>query len=133
MKYPIFLDSLPKSGTHLLAKALTGLSGVDHSGRHMDRKTIAEFVDKGVEFSLEGREDINIERDYQWIERLLISIPSGRFLTVHLNYHPKVHNALQQMNYKLLLMIVFNIHRIRQPDNPRCTLLQTNTSFDFSG
>jgi sulfotransferase family protein len=105
MKYPIFLDSLPKSGTHLLAKALSGLPGVDHSGRHMDRKTIAEFVDKGVEFSLKGREDINIKRDYQWIERLLKSIPSGRFLTVHLNYHPEVHNALLQMNYKILLMM----------------------------
>jgi len=105
MKYSIFLDSLPKSGTHLLAKALSGMPGIDHSGKHMDRKTIAEFVDKNVSFPLEGREDINIERDFQWIERLLKSISSGHFLTVHLNYHPKVHNALEQMNYKVLLMM----------------------------
>lgn len=105
MKYPIFLDSLPKSGTHLLAKALTGLPGVDHSGKHMDRKTISEFVDKGVAFPTKGREDINIQADFQLIERLLKSIPPGRFLTAHLNYHPKVHDALIQMKYKVLLMV----------------------------
>ena len=105
IKFPIFLDSLPKSGTHLLAKALTGLPGVDPSGRHMDRKTIAEFVDKGVLFPLKGREDINIQDDFQWIKRLLKSIPSGRFLTAHLNYHPGIHNVLIGMKYKILLMM----------------------------
>ena len=102
---PIFLDSLPKSGTHLLAKALTGLPGIEHSGRHMDRKTIAEFADQGVVFPLEGREDINIQSDFPWIERLLESIPAGRFLTAHLNFHPKVHETLLRMNFKILLMM----------------------------
>lgn len=105
MPYPVFLDSLPKSGTHLLAKALTGLPGIDHSGRHMDRKTIAEFVDRDVEFPLEGREDINIQTDFPWIERLFRSIPPGRFLTAHLNFHPNVHAALVRMNFKILLMM----------------------------
>jgi len=105
MKYPIFLDSLPKSGTHLLAKALTGLPGIDHSGKHMDRKTIAEFVDKQVSFPTKDREDINIQTDFQWIERLFDSIPAGRFLTAHLHYHPKVHDALARMGYKILLMM----------------------------
>ncbi len=105
MKYPIFLDSLPKSGTHLLAKALTGLPGVDHSGKHMDRQTIAEFVDKGVPFPLEGREDIHLYDDLPWIERLFKSVPPGRFLTAHLNYNPKIHEALIDLNFKILLMM----------------------------
>ncbi len=105
MKYPVFLDSVPKSGTHLLAKALMGFPKMDHSGRHMDRKTIAEFVDNDVEFPTEGREDINIQSDFPWIKRLLQSVPAGRFITAHLPYHFKIHQILEQMNFKILVMM----------------------------
>jgi hypothetical protein len=105
MQYPVFLDSVPKSGTHLLAKALLGFPGVAHSGKHMDRKTIAEFVDKDVAYPTKGREDINIQSDFPWIKRLFQSIPAGQFLTAHLPYHPAIHETLERMNFKILVMM----------------------------
>ncbi|MBC2714659.1 MAG: sulfotransferase domain-containing protein [Desulfobacteraceae bacterium] len=105
MNYPIFVDSLPKSGTHLLARALTMLPGIAHSGTHLERRSIARFVDPDIDYPVEGREDIDIQNDIVWIERLLASIPSGQFLTAHMNYHPKTHAALKSLNYKILVAI----------------------------
>ncbi len=105
MKHPIFLNSMPKSGTHLLSKALIGLPGVGHSGAHLERKKLAEFVDEGVDFPVEGREDIHIQQDFIYIERLLKSVPPGQFITAHMKYHRKIDAALKGMKYKILLMV----------------------------
>jgi sulfotransferase 6B1 len=105
MKYPIFLNSLPKSGTHLLAKALTGFPGIEHSGSHLERKQVAKFVDKGVDFPVEGREDLHIPNDCKWIERLLQSIKPGRFITSHMFYNVPIHDLLGKMSFKIILAV----------------------------
>ncbi|MBW2369682.1 MAG: sulfotransferase domain-containing protein [Deltaproteobacteria bacterium] len=105
IEYPIFLNSLPKSGTHLLSKALTGLPGIKHSGSHLERKKIAEFVDPGVDFPLKGREDIHIPNDLTAIDRLLNTIKTGQFITSHMVFNPPMHNLLKKLNYKVLLLM----------------------------
>ena len=104
-EYPIFLNSLPKSGTHLLSEALTGLPGVSHSGKHFERKAIAKYVDKGVDYPVAGREDIDIIKDLKWIERLLHTIKPGRFITSHMFFHTSIINTLNRMNFRILQMI----------------------------
>lgn len=105
MKYPIFLNSIPKSGTHLLAKALMGLPNVSHSGSHLERKKIAEFVDPGVDFPVEGREDMHIPNDMPAIERLLQTIGPGQFITAHMVFNYPMRKVLRDLNYKKLLLL----------------------------
>lgn len=105
MKHPIFLNSIPKSGTHLLSKALTDVPGIAHSGMHLERKSIAKFVDQGVDFPVKGREDINLVTDMPWIERLLMTIRPGQFITAHVKYHKSLQDALEKMRFKKLLMV----------------------------
>jgi hypothetical protein len=104
MKYPIFLNSIPKSGTHLLSKALMGLPGVSHSGSHLERKKIAEFVDPGVDFPVEGREDMHIPNDMPAITRLLASIQPGQFITAHMIFNYPVRKVIRELGYKKLLL-----------------------------
>ena len=33
------------------------------------------------------------------------SIPAGQFLTAHLPYHPAIHETLERMNFKILVMM----------------------------
>lgn len=104
-KYPIFFNSLPKSGTHLLSKALTGLPGIEHSGYHIERRMIAKFVDPDIDYPLEGREDLHIPRDLPWIERLLAEIKPGQFVTSHMYYNKPMFNVLNKMRFKSILML----------------------------
>lgn len=105
IKYPIFFNSLPKSGTHLLSKALEGLPGINHSGSHLERKKIAEFVDPEVDYPTVGREDIHIPDDLKAIERLLKTIKTGEYLTSHMVFNPPMHELLIKMNFKTLLLL----------------------------
>lgn len=102
---PVFVDSLPKSGTHLLAKALNEFPGFSHSGVHLERKSIAKFVDPAVDYPVEGREDINVYTDLPWIERLLKTIRSGQFITAHFKYNRPLHDVLDRLGFKILLMV----------------------------
>jgi len=105
MQYPIFFNSIPKSGTHLLSKAMMGLPNISHSGYHLERKMIAKFVDEGVDYPLEGREDIHIPNDLPWIERLLNMIQPGQYITSHMYYNPPMHNLLKKRNFKPIIML----------------------------
>lgn len=105
MHYPIFLNSLPKSGTHLLSKAVMGIPNIAHSGYHLDRKTIAQFVDEGVDYPFEGRDDMHIPRDFPWIEKLLQAVQPGQYITSHMLYNPPMYNLLKNMNFKIILMM----------------------------
>ena len=62
LRAPVFVDSIPKAGTHLLSKTLENMPGIEHCGLHLERKTIASYVDPGVSFPLQGREDIDADR-----------------------------------------------------------------------
>jgi sulfotransferase 6B1 len=105
MKHPIFFNSMPKSGTHLLAKALMGLSGIEHSGAHLERKMVAKFVDEGVDYPVEGREDLHIPNDLVWIERLLKTIKPGQFITSHMFYNVPMHQLLKKLDFKILMLL----------------------------
>ena len=102
---PLFVDSIPKAGTHLLSKALDALPGIVHCGMHLERRTIAGFVDPGVPFPLEGREDIDADRDFTWIQRFLASISPGTYLTTHFAYHERIHEVLDRLGFKIMVLI----------------------------
>lgn len=105
LNVPVFVDSIPKAGTHLLSKALNRLPGIVNCGMHLERKTIARFVDAGVSFPVEGREDIDADRDLKWIERFLNTISPGTYLTTHFAYHKKIHEILNRLDFKIIVLM----------------------------
>ncbi len=94
----IFVNSLPKAGTHLLMTALDQFPGVRIAGLHLMKKRILRDHDDLVESSS------NI--DWDLVRRLLDSrAKTGQYVTTHIWGHPEIFEILDQLGYRSIFIV----------------------------
>ena len=87
----VFLNSLPKAGTHLAMKLLQELPEMLFSGLHMVRK----------DFDLNREPLINISK----AKRILSTVNQGQFLTAHIPSRPEIAKLLYELKFKIVFII----------------------------
>lgn len=119
MKHKIIVNSLPKSGTHLLERVLNNYPQVQFSGRHIGHTKDSSYLWLRLELPLKlfnsvripSKDELLMVTDVprytskQKLKKELVSISNNEFLTAHLPYSDQASELLQKLNYKMLLMI----------------------------
>ncbi|MGD9226099.1 MAG: sulfotransferase [Desulfobacterales bacterium] len=106
-KGPVLINSLPKSGTNLLAKVLQLFPGLSKETLHLGYSDIYKFeqnpdsknnlVRIGVDFPTVASIDS--------IEDQLISMPDNTFATAHLPFSSVLARFLQKSGFKMILIL----------------------------
>lgn len=112
--------SLPKSGTHLLGKVLSLFPQFMFSGKHLGPKTNGYDIWQRLGVSLGlfnsvreklGFSQVRIGVDLphyaskREVYRFLARVPKGSFLTAHLPYSDLAFQIVQQLQYKIIVMV----------------------------
>jgi hypothetical protein len=94
----IFVNSIPKSGTHLVTALLTEVDGLKNSGVHIKTYEVNKNASKSPlrnsKFSL----------DEYALENILKRIRLGQVVTSHLPYNKKIIEVCRNLNYKTVFM-----------------------------
>jgi sulfotransferase 6B1 len=95
---PIFLNSIPKAGTHLLMQALDELPDLRPSGTHLIKaKVVIDDADP-IERS--------IDVDWDVVRRVLSrNARPGQYVTAHTWAHPELFELLDEYGYATLFVI----------------------------
>lgn len=109
----IFVNSLPKSGTNLVAKLIEGL-GYKYSnksialssklGRYERIKRLTRsrwFRGGSIEIGLE----INADLSSAWVEKYLTQVQDGQYVTGHAAYSDHLNEILINNGYKIIQVI----------------------------
>lgn len=95
---PIFLNSIPKSGTHLLMQALDEMDEIRPTGVHLQKARIVRDESEPVERS----------RDIAWdkVAKVLArNARPGQYMTAHIWAQPELFEQLAANGYSVLFMI----------------------------
>lgn len=95
---PIFLNSIPKAGTHLLMQALDEMEGVRTTGVHLIKADVVRA----------GTEPVERSREVDWtkVRRILSrSARPGQYITAHTWAHPELFDLLDELGYAQLFVI----------------------------
>ena len=99
---PIFVFSIPKAGTHLVTKALSGLPGIQHGGKHFARSLRIDSFDRGADLPLTGTTDRAL--DLPWMRRFFASIKPNTFVTTHTVFDEMLQGLLRELGYKIIVV-----------------------------
>lgn len=102
VKHRVLLVSPPKAGTHLLGKALKLMPGIRSTYLHVERPILNRYT-KGKTADSEWA--IRFPEDEPAMRRLLARVGPGRFCTAHLGYHESIGTILDDLDYKVLLIL----------------------------
>ncbi len=93
----VFLNSVPKAGTHLLMELVRRLPRMMFSGRHHALR----------DFSIEGKSPPELVPaiDLDAFGRVLGKVRNGQFITAHFPYRKDVEEMLEQRGFSSLLML----------------------------
>jgi hypothetical protein len=102
VEHRVLLVSPPKAGTHLLGKALKLMPGIRPTYLHIERPILNRYADVAVD---PGEWAIRFPQDEPAMRRLLARVGPGRFCTAHLGYHETIGTILDELDYKVLLIL----------------------------
>jgi hypothetical protein len=106
MVRPYVINSLPKAGTHLLAKVMRLFPGVRYAGVEIDNSTAEQFA---VPYA--GAPTLTIGVDWpiplsrEAVQNALGEIKNGQFAAWHAPYSDDLAGLVAQLNLKTLLML----------------------------
>jgi len=102
---PIILNSIPKSGTHLAIKLLSGLPGVTRVRFQVSSMTAGLFAagssNETVEVGVAAPKLVSLEK----VRRHLRQVPAGAFVTAHVPYSLQLANTLGDLGYRMVLLV----------------------------
>lgn len=104
---PVLINSLPKSGTNLLAKVLQLFPGLSTETLHLGYSTINKFKQDPnfkINFARIGV-DFPTFTNIDSIKGVLESMPDKTFATAHLPFSPVLARFLQKLGFKMILML----------------------------
>ena len=92
----IFINSIPKAGTHLVTTILDEIPGIMHSRLHVDTWRISTVKRRQslMEFTL----------DKEAFIRELASVRAGQFASGHIPWHPCVLDTLKEQGFKTIFV-----------------------------
>jgi hypothetical protein len=94
----VFVNSIPKAGTHLVMAALDSFSAVRYSGLHLRPKTILRSPSDVPEASS--------DLDWELVRTLLDrGAKKGQYVTAHLWGHPELFDILEELGYGSLFVV----------------------------
>lgn len=94
----IYINSIPKAGTHLLTTELIRLGLASNSWLHIKTKWVNQTTEKRIPLS-------QFEIDLNKFNRLARTVPNGTFFSSHLPYSTDLDSCISQLNYKSLFII----------------------------
>jgi hypothetical protein len=95
---PIFLNSIPKAGTHVLMQALDEMPGIRTAGVHLEKAKVV----RGNAEPAERNRDV----DWSKVESLLArNARPGRYITAHTWAHQELFDLLADHGYVALFVI----------------------------
>ena len=104
---PVLINSLPKSGTNMLAKSLQLFLGFSNSTLHLGHSTInkfkedqsykTDFVKIGVDF----QSDVEVSKIYNALK----SLSNNKFATAHLPFSQEMAQILLELGIKMLVIL----------------------------
>jgi hypothetical protein len=89
----VLLNSFPKAGTHLAARALDLSQLVRYSWRHLAPKELPDECDDGRNQRVEGT------------ARELQRVPPGHYATAHVSYSSAIHEGLTTAAFGIVLVV----------------------------
>lgn len=104
---PFLVNSLPKSGTNLLARMLELAPGVERAGLLLDHYTIGQFRPEGWEH----RPQVNLGVDFPvhacaaTVEQRLATMPRGSFATGHVPCTPAFLEIADRLAMPITLVV----------------------------
>ena len=93
----IFINSIPKSGTHLLAAELEKFPDLQNSRLWIEWRTINALATKD-----EFREDFSL--DVNRFNSYVSQVRNGQYFTGHFWYHREIHNILNSNGVKTIFV-----------------------------
>jgi sulfotransferase 6B1 len=94
----VFINSIPKSGTHLLTAALDVTPGIQNSGIHI----LTWQVNQGAR----GPGDNESFRfDQSSFSRVLERVNRGQYLSAHLRWEQEILRCLRSLDYRIIFVI----------------------------
>jgi hypothetical protein len=93
----VFVNSIPKAGTHLATAVLTEVPGLMHSQLHVDMWQVHSGPE--VNGSLEDFRPCSDR-----FRRLLSGVRGGQIVTGHLPWHPVLFDVLREMQFKTIFV-----------------------------
>jgi hypothetical protein len=104
--WPILINSLPKSGTHLVARAVSMLLGLPEQGGAIDRLSLSRFTHPGMDgptclIGVASPRRVPLAA----LELALREVEPGRYVHAHLPYQPAVAAIAVEMQMKCLLVL----------------------------
>lgn len=91
----VLANSMPKSGTHLLVRLLSHVPDMRFTARHINMKNIPGISGLDSEVSTEAAK----------YDDILKLVRNGQFLTGHVPCIPAVHEVLDRMGFKILVIL----------------------------
>lgn len=101
-KHRVLIVSPPKAGTHLLSKALRLMPGIRSTYLHLERPILNRYAAPQVRCNDWAT---RFPDDAAAIRRLLARVGPGRYCTAHAGYHPTLASILDDLDYKVLLIL----------------------------
>jgi len=91
----VFINSTPKSGTHLVTKFFDYVPDLMNSGLHIKTFQVNELSDSPLS-------NDNFVLDEGSFENVLSKVKRGQYITAHLPYSEKITEILVKNNFKVL-------------------------------
>lgn len=103
---PFILNSLPKSGTHLLEKVITGLGDFKYGNLHLDTKlTGLHATNKScgplMPAGVENPHLVASDPVRQWLKQL----QEHEYATAHMPFSPAFNAVIQQLGLRMVLIL----------------------------
>jgi hypothetical protein len=104
---PILINSLPKSGTHLLAKALELLPKINSSGiwiehsKYKEYQNYTEFDSSKIPIGIDWPRQVNLND----VEKEFLKINPGQFITGHIPYSQQLGESFIKNRVKTFLIL----------------------------
>ncbi|WP_150278554.1 sulfotransferase domain-containing protein [Halopseudomonas salina] len=94
----IFLNSIPKSGTHLVTGLLSSTPGLINSGSHLETR----LVNKRSEGNAHKNEKFDIDESI--FQKQVCKLNEGHFFSAHLPYDPLICGITKQNNVSTIFL-----------------------------
>lgn len=95
----VFVNSVPKAGTHLLRTLLEKSPQFRFYGLHIETTKFIHDLD-AVQ-----NPDRQLDYDFHKLRKKLTRVPNGQFVTGHLQFNEELYKLFKELNYKIIFMV----------------------------
>ena len=105
---PFIINSLPKSGTHLLTKALELFPGIKSSGIWIEHAKVKKYQHADgnnsitIPIGVDWPQQVNLSR----VEKELRQIKSGHFLIGHIPHSQELSETIGNSRLKTIILVI---------------------------